>query len=197
MPIVNENDTVATDEIRFGDNDRLAAQIAVTVGADRLVLLVGRRRASTTPTRFLNPDAHRFETVDEITPEIEAMAGEGVSGLSKGGMRTKLMAAKTATAGGCAMAITLGSRHRPLQSIIDGATHHLVHAAGRPGRPRERRWIAAMKPRGEIIVDAGAVRALHSGNSLLPAGVTRSTACSAAATRWRSRPPTAPASAWA
>jgi glutamate 5-kinase len=96
VPIVNENDTVATDEIRYGDNDRLAAQIAVTVGADQLVLLSDVDGFySANPKE--DPEARRFETVDRITPEIEAMAGDPVSGLSKGGMKTKIMAAKTAT----------------------------------------------------------------------------------------------------
>jgi len=102
VPIVNENDTVATDEIRFGDNDRLAAQIAVTVGADQLVLLSDVDGFySANPKE--DPTATRFDLVEKITPAIEAMAGDPVSGMSKGGMKTKLLAAKTAVAGGCAM----------------------------------------------------------------------------------------------
>ena len=120
VPIVNENDTVATDEIRFGDNDRLAAQIAVTVGADRLVLLSDVDGFYDSDPG-LNLAAKRFETVEKITSAIEAMAGEGTSGLSKGGMKTKLMAARTATAGGCAMAITLGAVDRPLKALDEGA----------------------------------------------------------------------------
>ncbi len=132
VPIVNENDTVATDEIRYGDNDRLAAQIAVTIGADALVLLSAMWTGSTQPTRTRMRRATRFDVVDRITPEIEAMAGDPVSGLSKGGMKTKLMAAKTAVAGGCAMAIMEGSVRRPLKALADGADLHLVHRAGRP-----------------------------------------------------------------
>lgn len=170
VPIVNENDTVATDEIRFGDNDRLAAQIAVTVGADHLVLLSdvdgfysGNPKADST--------ARRFDLIETITPEIEAMAGDAGSGLSKGGMKTKLMAAKTATGAGCAMAITEGSVLRPLQALQEGAAATWFAAKGDPKTARKH-WIAAMKTKGEITVDAGAAKALAGGKSLLPAGVT-------------------------
>ncbi|MDX5356825.1 MAG: glutamate 5-kinase [Rhodobacterales bacterium] len=169
IPIVNENDTVATDEIRFGDNDRLAAQIAVTVGADQLVLLSDVDGFYTANPKE-DPTARRFDVVDHITPEIEAMAGDPISGLSKGGMKTKLMAAKTAVAGGCAMAIMEGSTYRPLQALANGASRTWFVAAGDPQAARKR-WIAAMKPRGSIVVDAGAVAALNAGKSLLPAGV--------------------------
>ncbi len=171
VPIVNENDTVATDEIRFGDNDRLAAQIAVTVGADQLILLSDVDGFySANPKE--DPTAQRFEIVDHITPEIEAMAGDPISGLSKGGMKTKLMAAKTAVAGGCAMAIMEGSVPRPLSALAQGAHCTWFLPEGDPQAARKR-WIAAMKPRGEVTVDAGAVEALGHGKSLLPAGVTR------------------------
>ncbi len=169
VPIVNENDTVATDEIRFGDNDRLAAQIAVTVGADQLVLLsdVDGFYSANPKT---DPAARRFDVIDTITPQIEAMAGDPVSGLSKGGMKTKLMAAKTAVAGGCAMAIMEGSVIRPLQALAEGAACTWFLPADDPHLARKR-WIAAMKPKGEVVIDAGAVAALRSGKSLLPAGV--------------------------
>ena len=171
VPIVNENDTVATDEIRFGDNDRLAAQIAVTVGADQLILL-----SDVDGFYSANPKedttAVRFEVVDHITPEIEAMAGDPISGLSKGGMKTKLLAAKTAVAGGCAMAIMEGSTPRPLTALAEGASCTWFLPEGDPQAARKR-WIAAMKPRGEVVVDAGAVAALALGKSLLPAGVMR------------------------
>lgn len=170
VPIVNENDTVATDEIRFGDNDRLAAQIAVTVGADQLVLLSDVDGLySANPKE--DPTAERFAVVDHITPEIEAMAGDPISGLSKGGMKTKLMAAKTAVAGGCAMAIMEGSVERPLRALAEGANCTWFLPEADPQLARKR-WIGAMKPRGEIGVDAGAVAALGQGKSLLPAGVT-------------------------
>ena len=171
VPIVNENDTVATDEIRFGDNDRLAAQIAVTVGADQLVLL-----SDVDGFYSANPKedatAQRFDLVEKITPAIEAMAGEALSALSKGGMKTKLMAAKTAVAGGCAMAIMEGSVLRPLQALADGANRTWFVAQSDPQAARKR-WINAMKTRGDVVLDAGAVTALRAGKSLLPAGVTR------------------------
>ena len=170
VPIVNENDTVATDEIRYGDNDRLAAQIAVTIGADQLILLSDVDGFySANPKE--DPTARRFDVVDRITPEIEAMAGDPVSGLSKGGMKTKLMAAKTAVSGGCAMAIMEGSVERPLSALMAGAACTWFLPQGDPQVARKR-WIAAMKPRGEVTLDAGAVAALRQGKSLLPAGVT-------------------------
>jgi glutamate 5-kinase len=170
VPIVNENDTVATDEIRFGDNDRLAAQIAVTVGADQLILLSDVDGFySANPKE--DPTAQRFDLVETITPQIEAMAGDPISGLSKGGMKTKLLAAKTAVAGGCAMAIMEGSVLRPLSALANGAQRTWFVAQGDPQAARKR-WINAMKPRGELRLDAGAVTALMAGKSLLPAGVT-------------------------
>ncbi len=171
VPIVNENDTVATDEIRYGDNDRLAAQVAVTVGADVLVLLSdvdGFYDANPGET----PGARRFDLIERITPEIEAMAGDVGSGLSKGGMKTKLMAAKTATAAGCAMVITQGLLSNPLKSLETGAAATWFRAHGDPQAARKR-WIASMKPRGAVTVDDGAVKALARGTSLLPAGMTR------------------------
>ena len=131
VPIVNENDTVATDEIRYGDNDRLAAQIAVTVGADQLVLLSDVDGFYSANPK-VDPAAARFDLVTAITPAIEAMAGDAVSGLSKGGMRTKLMAAKTAVAGGCAMAIAEGStpRARPGPGSSRPPTRSLRASAG-------------------------------------------------------------------
>ncbi|MDR7126877.1 glutamate 5-kinase [Pseudotabrizicola sp. 4114] len=173
VPIVNENDTVATDEIRFGDNDRLAAQIAVTVGADQLLLLSDVDGFySANPKE--DPTAERFDLVEHITPEIEAMAGDPISGMSKGGMKTKLLAAKTAIAGGCAMAIMEGSVLRPLTALANGAQRTWFVAQADPQLARKR-WINAMKPRGELVLDAGAVAALRAGKSLLPAGVTRVT----------------------
>lgn len=170
VPIVNENDTVATDEIRYGDNDRLAAQVAVTVGADQLILL-----SDVDGFYSANPStdatARRYDVIDAITPEIEAMAGDAGSGLSKGGMKTKLMAAKTATASGCAMAIADGFLLHPLRALEDGAPATWFTPLMDPHAARKR-WIAAMKPRGTLVLDEGAARALSRGNSLLPAGVT-------------------------
>ena len=169
VPIVNENDTVATDEIRFGDNDRLAAQIAVTAGADQLILLSDVDGFySANPKEDSN--AQRFDLVQVITPEIEAMAGDPISGFSKGGMKTKVLAAKTAVAGGCAMAIMEGSVLRPLTALAKGANRTWFVAQSDPQLARKR-WINAMKTKGELRLDAGAVVALRSGKSLLPAGV--------------------------
>ena len=168
-PIVNENDTVATDEIRYGDNDRLAAQVAVTVGADQLVLLSDVDGLYTDNPQT-NPAAAHIPQVREITPEIMAMAGDAGSGLSKGGMKTKVMAARVATAGGCAMAIALGSEPHPLERLEAGARVTWFAAQGDPQTARKS-WIGAMKPRGSVTVDAGAVKALQDGRSLLPAGV--------------------------
>ncbi|MEX0279871.1 MAG: glutamate 5-kinase [Arenibacterium sp.] len=169
VPIVNENDTIATDEIRYGDNDRLAAQVAVTVGADTLVLL-----SDVDGLYTANPaddaTATRFDTIDRITPEIEAMAGDAGSGLSKGGMKTKLMAARMATSGGCAMAITQGAPPNPLKLLEEGANATWFKPDTDPQQARKR-WIASMKPKGQITVDAGAAQALSTGKSLLPAGV--------------------------
>ncbi|MDE0851162.1 glutamate 5-kinase [Yoonia sp.] len=168
-PIVNENDTIATDEIRYGDNDRLAAQVAVTIGADQLVLLSDVDGFYTAPpqqTKF----AKRFDVIEEITPEIEAMAGDAGSGLSKGGMKTKIMAARVATEAGCAMAITLGSPLNPLKLLEEGAPSTWFTAQTDPQAARKR-WIATMKPNAQIIIDTGAINALKHGKSLLPAGV--------------------------
>lgn len=170
VPIVNENDTVATDEIRYGDNDRLAAQVAVTAGADQLILLSDIDGFySGNPSQ--DNAAHRFDTIDAITPEIEAMAGDAGSGLSKGGMKTKLMAAKTAMAAGCDMAIANGFVLHPIAAIENGAAATWFTAQGTP-QQRRKAWIGGMKPRGRLHVDAGAARAMAQGSSLLPAGVT-------------------------
>ncbi|SEK94983.1 glutamate 5-kinase [Roseovarius nanhaiticus] len=170
VPIVNENDTVATDEIRYGDNDRLAAQVAVTAGADQLILL-SDVDGFYSGNPGLDAAARRFDRVDAITPEIEAMAGDPLSGLSKGGMKTKLMAARAAMAAGCDMAITQGDVLRPIAALEAGANATWFTAQGTP-QQRRKAWIGAMKPKGRLVIDAGAQRAIHGGSSLLPAGVT-------------------------
>lgn len=169
VPIVNENDTVATDEIRFGDNDRLAAQIAVTCGADQLLLLSDVDGLYTANPKT-DPAARHLPVIAALTPEIEAMGGDPVSGLSKGGMKTKLMAARTAIAGGCAMAIAEGSVTRPLSAVAEGARASWFLPESDPQAARKR-WIAAMKPKGGLMIDEGAAAALRRGKSLLPAGV--------------------------
>ena len=168
-PIVNENDTIATDEIRYGDNDRLAAQVAVTVGADQLILLSDVDGLYTANPK-LKTAAKRLDIVEKITPEIEAMAGDAGSGLSKGGMITKVMAARIAVDGGCAMAIALGTGLNPLGALENGAPATWFSAQTNPQDARKR-WISAMKPRGTVTVDTGAVDALRRGKSLLPAGI--------------------------
>ena len=170
VPVVNENDTVATDEIRYGDNDRLAARVALMVGADTLVLLSDIDGLYTANPRH-DAGARHLPVVAEITPEIEAMAGEAGED-AKGGMVTKLLAAKTAVHGGCAMAIVKGTLERPLSALEDGARCTWFLASQSPAAARKQ-WIAGMKPMGRLWVDAGAARALAQGRSLLPAGVTR------------------------
>ncbi len=169
VPIVNENDTIATDEIRYGDNDRLAAQIAVTVGAD-LVVLLSDVDGLYSANPQLDPDARHIPLVDHITPEIEASAGDAGSGLSKGGMKTKVMAARAATVGGAALVITHGAGLRPLKALEDGARATWFSAQDDPQLARKR-WIQAMKPEGRLIIDAGAAQALQQGKSLLPVGL--------------------------
>jgi glutamate 5-kinase len=170
VPVINENDTVATAEIRFGDNDRLAARVAEMVQADQLILLSDIDGLYTADPRR-NPLAAHIPIVKAITPEIEAMGGEPPPGYSSGGMRTKLVAARIATQSGCAMAIAIGNVERPLQALERDArcTWFLPAPEGRTAR---KRWIAGtLSPQGMLTVDAGAARALAGGRSLLPAGV--------------------------
>ncbi|WP_341861448.1 glutamate 5-kinase [Gymnodinialimonas sp. 57CJ19] len=170
VPIVNENDTIATDEIRYGDNDRLAANVAVMAGADACVLLSDVDGLYTANPSD-DPSARHLPVIDTITPEIEAMAGDAGSGLSKGGMKTKVMAARTATAAGCAMAITQGAVSHPLDALQSGAKATWFTATLSPQQARKA-WIGAMKPKGALRLDPGAVKALAHGKSLLPAGVS-------------------------
>jgi glutamate 5-kinase len=170
VPIINENDTVATTEIRYGDNDRLAARVATMVGADLLVLLSDIDGLYTAPPH-LDPNARFLETIAEITPEIEAMAGGAASELSRGGMRTKIDAGKIATTAGCAMIIASGKPDHPLAAIEEGARSSWFAPSGSPVTARKT-WIAGqLLPAGTLAVDAGAEEALRSGKSLLPAGV--------------------------
>lgn len=170
VPIINENDTVATTEIRYGDNDRLAARVATMVGADLLVLLSDIDGLYTAPPH-LDPNARFLDTIAEITPEIEAMAGGAASELSRGGMRTKIDAGKIATTAGCAMIIASGKPDHPLAAIEDGARSSWFAPSGSPVTARKT-WIAGqLLPAGTLAIDAGAEDALRSGKSLLPAGV--------------------------
>jgi glutamate 5-kinase len=172
IPVINENDTVATSEIRYGDNDRLAARVASLSGADALVLLSDIDGLYTAPPAK-DPTARHIPVVEKITAEIEAMAGAAGSELARGGMITKIEAAKIAVASGAAMAIALGGRENPLKAIDEGAPVTWFLPAGDPVTAR-RAWIAGqLEPHGALHVDAGAARALRSGKSLLPAGVRR------------------------
>lgn len=174
VPIINENDTVATTEIRYGDNDRLAARVATMAGADLLVLLSDIDGLYTAPPH-LDPQARFLEEIPEITPEIEAMAGGAASELSRGGMRTKIDAGKIATGAGCAMIIASGKSDHPLRAIDEGARHSWFAPSSTPVTARKT-WIAGqLQPVGALHVDAGAQTALSSGKSLLPAGVRQVT----------------------
>jgi glutamate 5-kinase len=170
IPVINENDTVATTEIRFGDNDRLAARVAEMTEADALILLSDIDGLYTADPRR-DANAKHLPVVEHLTDDIMAMGGEPPPGYSSGGMRTKLIAARIATGAGCAMAIALGKAERPLRSMEQGArcTWFLPEPSGRSAR---KRWIAgSLAPLGVLVVDAGAARALARGSSLLPAGV--------------------------
>ncbi len=170
IPVVNENDTVATSEIRYGDNDRLAARVATMITADCLVLLSDIDGLYTAPPAK-DPKAAHLDVVTAITPEIEAMAGDAGSELSRGGMVTKLAAAKIAIAAGTHMVIASGKELNPLRALTGGARCTWFLASANPVTARKR-WIAGtLEPKGSFVFDGGARAALQSGRSLLPAGV--------------------------
>ena len=173
VPIVNENDTVATDEIRYGDNDRMAAQVTSLSGADVLILLSDVDGLYTSNPRD-DAAAQHLPLIAEVTPAVEAMAGGTGTETASGGMRTKLMAARIAMEAGAAMAITRGDIDRPLTALRNGAAATWFKGTSDPKAARKR-WITAMKPRGQLMIDAGAAKALARGKSLLPAGVIRIT----------------------
>jgi glutamate 5-kinase len=171
LPVINENDTVATAEIRYGDNDRLAARVAQMVGADCLVLLSDVEGLySADPNR--EPGARFIHEVPRITPEIEAMAGNSATQVGSGGMTAKIAAARIAVAAGCHMCIAAGVHRHPLRRIEEGADCTWFVPTATPAAARKQ-WIAGtLRPAGAITIDAGALRALLEGRSLLPAGVT-------------------------
>jgi glutamate 5-kinase len=170
VPVVNENDTVGTTEIRFGDNDRLSARVAVMASAETLVLLSDVDGLYTADPRR-TPEARHLKLVEDITPEIEAMAGGAGSAVGTGGMVSKLVAAKIANHAGCAVLLARGDSSHPLQAIEEGARSTLFAAKASPHGARKH-WIAAsLGVTGVIAVDDGAARALLAGRSLLPAGV--------------------------
>ena len=171
LPVINENDTVATAEIRYGDNDRLAARVAQMVGADCLVLLSDVEGLhSADPNK--DPHARILPEVSQITPEIEAMAGGSSSQVGSGGMAAKILAAKIAMAAGCHMCIAAGHHRHPLRRLEEGAECTWFVPSATPLAARKQ-WIAGtLRPAGAITIDGGALRALLEGKSLLPAGVT-------------------------
>jgi glutamate 5-kinase len=172
VPVINENDTVATSEIRYGDNDRLAARVATMASADLLILLSDIDGLYTAPPH-LDPTAQLIPIVPRINAEIEAMAGGAASEMSRGGMRTKIEAGKIATSGGTHMVIADGRVANPVQRIADGGRCTWFLTPSNPVTARKK-WIAgSLEPRGAAHIDAGAARALASGASLLPAGVVR------------------------
>jgi glutamate 5-kinase len=172
VPVINENDTVATNEIRYGDNDRLAARVATMASADLLILLSDIDGLYDAPPGA-NAQAKLVPLVPRITAEIEAMAGAAGSELSRGGMQTKIEAGKIATGGGTHMVIASGRIAHPLQAIADGARCTWFLTPANPVTARKK-WIAgSLEPKGTLTIDRGAVAALRSGKSLLPAGVVR------------------------
>lgn len=172
LPVINENDTVATAEIRYGDNDRLAARVAQMTGADCLVLLSDVDGLYTTDPHH-DPSAEFIERVLRVTPEIESMAGRSSSETGSGGMATKLLAARIAVSAGCHMCIAAGHYRHPVRRIEEGARCTWFVPSASPIAARKQ-WIAGtLRPAGAIAIDAGALQALKEGKSLLPAGVIR------------------------
>lgn len=172
IPIINENDTVATSEIRFGDNDRLAARVAEMVKADRLILFSDIDGLYTADPKT-NPSAKHLASIPELTPQIYAMGGKALTGYSSGGMATKLAAAKIATTAGCAMAIAYGKLLHPLKALQEGARCSWFFPNRKP-YPARKRWIAgSISTKGTIFIDNGAEKALKNGKSLLPAGIIK------------------------
>ncbi len=173
IPVVNENDTVATNEIRYGDNDRLSARVASMVDADVLLIFSDIDGLYTAPPHS-DANAEHIPEVEQITPEIEAMAGGTGSSFSSGGMVTKIMAAKIAVAAACHMVIASGRGANPITALLNNAkaTWFLSSADSLTAR---KSWIAgSLDVKGVLTIDQGAEKALYEGNSLLPAGVTRS-----------------------
>ncbi|WP_248307073.1 MULTISPECIES: glutamate 5-kinase [unclassified Devosia] len=172
VPIINENDSVATAEIRYGDNDRLSARVATMIEAECLALLSDVDGLYTAPPAK-DPSATHLPIVPSITPAIEAMAGGAASHLSRGGMTTKVEAGRIATQAGTAMIIAKGTEPHPLRALSQGARHTLFAPVQSRGQARKRWIMGTLHVAGTLQVDAGAVRALRTGRSLLPIGVTK------------------------
>ena len=171
IPVINENDTVATAEIRYGDNDRLAARVAAMAGADCLVLLSDVDGLYTAPPDR-DANARHLPVVEEVTLAIEAMAGGAASHVSRGGMQTKIEAGKIATKAGTAMIIAKGTDNHPLQTLWSGGRHTLFRPVETRAQARKRWIMGSLDVAGSLTIDEGAMRALLAGKSLLPVGVT-------------------------
>lgn len=171
LPVINENDTISTEEIRFGDNDRLAVRVGQMMNADAVVLL------STVDGLYsenpdVNPDAHHIPIVDEITDEHIAMAGEALPGVSTGGMKSKLQAAIAAVESGISLVLADGLAEHALSGLLDERLHSTLFVPKEDRRTARKSWIGShLKPLGSVVIDAGAVKALGDGSSLLPVGV--------------------------
>jgi glutamate 5-kinase len=174
IPIINENDSVATAEIRYGDNDRLSARVATMIEADCLVLLSDVDGLYTAPPAK-DPNAEHLAVIKQITPAVEAMAGGAANHLSRGGMTTKVEAGKIATQAGTAMIIAKGTENHPLKALTEGGRHTLFLPAQSRAQARKRWIMGTLAVSGTLQVDAGAARALLTGKSLLPIGVTKVT----------------------
>ncbi len=172
VPVINENDSVATAEIRYGDNDRLSARVASMIEADCLIILSDVDGLYSAPPQS-DESAKHIAKVSEIGSEIEAMAGASSSHLARGGMITKIEAAKIATQSGTDMIITSGTKNHSLKTLIDGAKHTLFSANQCPQSARKRWILGTLEIAGKIYIDEGAAKALKNGNSLLPIGVTK------------------------
>jgi glutamate 5-kinase len=172
VPVINENDTVATEEIRYGDNDRLAARVSQLVMADALILLSDVEGLyDADPTH--DDTAQHIAEVEKITDDVLAAAGETRSDIGSGGMATKVQAAKIATHAGCSTVVTNGAIERPLSALAEGKRHTVFHAQGTPAAARKQWMAGVLEVVGELHVDEGAETALKSGKSLLPVGVTK------------------------
>ena len=171
IPVVNENDTVSTTEIRFGDNDRLAARVAQMIGADLLIQLSTTDGLYTADPR-IDPSAEHVPVVEKLSHEHTAMAGDALAGVSTGGMKSKIEAARIATESGVHMMIAKGTEAHALKHVCDGSAKLTVFLASELPRNARKKWIAAhVKPKGTIYLDDGACKALIGGKSLLPAGI--------------------------
>lgn len=171
IPVINENDTVSTSEIRFGDNDRLASRVAQMIGADVVIQLSTTDGLYTADPR-VDENAKHIPVVEKLTSDITAMAGDAVAGMSTGGMKSKIEAARIATESGVHMVIAKGVDAHALKQACDGTKKSTLFLASDQPRNARQKWILAhVKPKGVLVLDDGAVKALIAGKSLLPAGV--------------------------